>query len=114
MLRTLRPYALGVLIPGLLAAQNPAVTVLVDANANRHPINPAVYGIAYGTTANLWDLNVTLNRYGGNNTSRYNWQVNADNRGNDWYYESIGDASATAGEGGDTFIYGSKARGAGG
>src|SRR5450631_3354496 len=85
-------------------AQNPTATVTVDANANRHPIDPRVYGVAYGTTAQLSDLNVPLNRYGGNNSSRYNWQLNADNRDQDWYFESIGDASAVAGERGDTFI----------
>src|SRR5205814_7221184 len=61
-------------------------------------------GIAYGSTANLTDLHAPLNRYGGNNTSRYNWQVNGDNRGADWYFESIAEASATPGERGDTFI----------
>jgi hypothetical protein len=89
-------------------AQNPAVTIQVDATANRHSINPFIYGVAYGSTAQLLDLNCPLNRMGGNNTSRYNWQVNADNRGNDWYYESIGDASATAGQRGDSFISGNK------
>ena len=79
----------------VLHAQNPAVTVTIDAGANRRAINPAVYGVAYATTAQLQDLNAPLHRYGGNNTSRYNWQLNADNRGNDWYYESIADASAT-------------------
>jgi hypothetical protein len=34
----------------------------------------------------LNDLNSPLNRNGGNNTTRYNWQLNTDNRGNDWYY----------------------------
>jgi hypothetical protein len=52
----------------------------------------------------LSDLNSPLNRSGGNNTTRYNWQANADNRGNDWYFQSIGDGSATAGERGDTFF----------
>jgi hypothetical protein len=90
-------------------AQNGTVAIAVDASASRHPINPDVYGVAHATTAQLTDLNVTLNRNGGNNTTRYNWQVNADNRGNDWYYESIGDASATAGERGDTFIANARA-----
>src|SRR5436309_14272858 len=85
-------------------AQNPAANVTVDANINRHPIDPGVDGIAYGTTAQLSDLNIPLNRYGGNNTSRYNWQLNADNRGQDWYFESIGDSNSLAGERGDTFI----------
>jgi hypothetical protein len=97
------------LSPILAKAQNPAVTVNVDLNANRHPINPNIYGVAHATTAQLNDLNSPLNRNGGNNTTRYNWQLNADNRGNDWYYESIGDSSGTAGERGDTFFASSRA-----
>ncbi len=81
----------------------------VDVAANRHPINPNIYGVAHATTAELNDLNSPLNRNGGNNTTRYNWQLNADNRGNDWYYESIADGSATAGERGDTFVANSRA-----
>ena len=90
-------------------AQNPTVTITVDATANRHPIDPNVYGVAHATTAQLNDLNTPLNRHGGNNTTRYNWQLNADNRGNDWYYQSIADGSATAGERGDTFIANARA-----
>jgi PKD repeat protein len=92
-------------------ALNQAVTITVDAAANRHPISPFVYGVAYGNAATLADLNAPLNRYGGNNASRYNWQQNADNRGSDWYFESIGDASSVPGERGDSFI--STAKGAG-
>ncbi len=66
-------------------AQNAPVTISVDANANRHPIDPLVYGIAHAAAATLNELNVPLNRKGGNNTTRYNWQLNADNRVNDWY-----------------------------
>ena len=88
--------------------QNPAVTMTVDANANRHPINPNIYGVADATGVDVTDLNAPLNRNGGNNTTRYNWQLNADNRGNDWYYESIGDSSAVAGERGDTFFSNSR------
>jgi len=86
-----------------------AITIAVDVSANRHPINPNIYGVAHATTAELNDLNSPLNRNGGNNTTRYNWQLNADNRGNDWYYESIADGSATAGERGDTFVANSRA-----
>src|SRR5438477_1539203 len=94
------------------SAQNPAVTINVDANANRRAINPLIYGIAHASTTALSDLNSPLNRNGGNNTSRYNWNLNADNRANDWYFESIGDSSAVAGERGDTFISNSKGAGA--
>ena len=93
-------------------AQSASVGIAVDAAANVHPINSNVYGLAYASAADLADLNVPLNRYGGNNTSRYNWQQNADNRGNDWYYESIADNSSIAGERGDTFFSTTRSAGA--
>ena len=93
-------------------AQNPAVTVTVDVQANRHPINPNIYGINGGDTPTLQALNAPLNRYGGDPTSRYNWQLNADNRAADLFFESLGDTSAVAGERGDTFFSASKSAGA--
>jgi hypothetical protein len=93
-------------------AADAQVTVAVDAAANRHPIDPNVYGVAHAGTAELTDLNVPLNRFGGNPTTRTNWQLNADNRGNDWYYESVPGASATPGEAGDTFVANARAAGA--
>jgi hypothetical protein len=68
-----------------VSAQNAPVTITVDANLNRRPINPNIYGVAHATTAQLSALNSPLNRNGGNNTTRYNWQLNADNRANDWF-----------------------------
>lgn len=92
-----------------LYAQNPAVTVTIDVSASRRAINPAVYGVAYATTEQLLDLNTPVHRYGGNNTSRYNWQLNADNRGADWYFQSIAEASATPGQRVVEFVAASKA-----
>ena len=61
----------------------------------------------------MLSLNAPLNRYGGNTTTRYNWQQNASNHASDWYFESIADdSSAVAGEVGDTFIANSKNGGA--
>lgn len=88
------------------------ITVTVDAMANRHAISPLVYGLSIASTADLQALNAPLNRLGGNNTSRYNWQANADNRDFDWYFESLPYSSSTPGEGGDTFIQQSKNGGA--
>src|SRR5881296_3515495 len=97
------------LLAGRGVGQNPAATVNVDLNLNRRAINPLIYGVAHAGTSDLSDLNSPLNRNGGNNTSRYNWNLNADNRGNDWYFESIGDSSSTPGERGDSFISSAKA-----
>jgi hypothetical protein len=87
------------------------VTIAVDAGANQHVINSNIYGVAFASPAELADLNVPLNRYGGNNSSRYNWQLNADNRDSDWYFESIPDTSSVPGERGDTFLANSRAAG---
>jgi len=93
-------------------AQNPPAAITVDTNANRRAINPLIYGVAHADTASLADLNSPLNRWGGNNTTRYNWELNADNRGSDWYFESLAYASATPGEVGDTFVAASRSAGA--
>src|SRR5829696_9135074 len=93
--------------PPVARAQNAAVTVNVDAAANSRPINPNVYGVAHATAAQPGELNAPLNRQGGNNTTRYNWQLNADNRANDWYFESIPGVNQP-GEVGDSFIENSK------
>ena len=113
--RGVSPISVWLPLTGVLAAigiASPAaqsgITIAVDAASNRHPINPNVYGVAHATSAQLTDLGSPLNRNGGNNTTRYNWQQNADNRGSDWYFESIADSSATAGERGDTFIANSR------
>ncbi len=101
------------LLAAIHSSSCPAQTVIsVDAKANCHAINPNIYGSAYPSTAQLLDLNYTIGRYGGNNSSRYNWLINADNRANDWYYSSYGDASDVAGERGDSFFSGIKAGGA--
>ncbi len=95
----------------ICTGQNPT-TIRVDVSGNRRAINPNVYGVAYASSAALSDLNVPLNRQGGNPTSRYNWRINADNRAADWYFESIGYSSSTSGEYGDAFIASSRAGGA--
>src|SRR2546422_354645 len=85
-------------------AQGPSTTITIDAAAHRHPINSNIYGVAFASTAQLADLNATLNRSGGNASSQYNWQCNCDNRGSDWYFESLDDGSSTAGKVNDDFI----------
>ncbi len=77
----------------VLAAQNPSQVITIDANADRHSINPNIYGVAFSTTTDLLSLNAPLHRSGGNPETRYNWKINGDNRARDWYFESIGDSS---------------------
>jgi hypothetical protein len=108
----IRLLLLTLAVSAALHAQNAPVNIAVDAAANRHKINPNIYGIAFGSTAEVSDLNAPLNRSGGNAATRYNWQINASNRSEDYFFESIGEASSTPGELVDTFINDSKAGGA--
>ncbi|HET7436818.1 MAG TPA: glycoside hydrolase family 44 protein [Thermoanaerobaculia bacterium] len=95
----------------LFAATASAQTVInVDAKASRHRINPNVYGCAFATAAQLDDLNVPLNRHGGNATTRYNWQQNCSSRAFDWYWESLEEeGGATPGAYVDDFVQSTKA-----
>ncbi|HTC93807.1 MAG TPA: glycoside hydrolase family 44 protein [Terriglobales bacterium] len=107
-----RPLLLLACYLSLLSALPAAcqVAISVDATANQHPINPLIYGVAFGSAAQLSDLNAPVNRWGGNSTTRYNWQTNSHNTASDYYYESIG--SGTAGQDADNFISDAKHNGA--
>ena len=66
------------------------VTVTVDVLSNRHPISPYVYGGAYPQDApTITDSGLTVVRWGGDSTSRYNWKLQTNNAGNDWYFEDF-------------------------
>jgi hypothetical protein len=85
------------------------VVINVNATLNQRPINPLIYGVAFASASQLNELNAPLNRWGGNSTTRYNWWLNADNKANDWYYQSLANSSATPGAAADSFVSDSKA-----
>jgi hypothetical protein len=59
--------------------------VACDAKASK--ISPLIYGIAFGDAS--WPtIGATARRWGGNPTSRYNWQNHFNNRAQDWFFEN--------------------------
>jgi hypothetical protein len=76
------------------ALSNPpatSVNVTVDVFSNRHPISPYVYGGSYPKNAPaITDSGLTVVRWGGNATSRYNWKTFTNNAAADWYFEDFG------------------------
>lgn len=67
----------------------PRVTnITVDANSNRHPISPLIYGVNFGTTKQLQLLRTPVNRLGGEAADVYDYQSGARNAGSRWFYES--------------------------
>ncbi|HVA89345.1 MAG TPA: glycoside hydrolase family 44 protein, partial [Chloroflexota bacterium] len=67
-----------------------AITLNVNAQAERHPISPYIYGLAADDgTAYDQQIRPTMIRWGGNPSSRYNWyRGNAWNTASDYYYEN--------------------------
>ena len=106
----------------LAAAPSVALSLKVDATAARKPISPLIYGVnsgdASGDLTLLQELGISVARWGGNATSRYNYLLDASNTGNDWYYEnfSAGNGSTAnlpAGSTVNAFINTNKKAGAG-
>ncbi len=89
------PFASGSPKPNQLAdtSNRPAnsVNVTVDVLSDRHVISPYVYGGSYPKDApTITDSGLTVVRWGGNATSRYNWKTFTDNAAADWYFEDFG------------------------
>ncbi len=55
-----------------------------------HPIDPLIYGMnSYGVDQSLaTELRIPIERWGGDGTTRYNWQQDSSNAGGDWYFVS--------------------------
>lgn len=93
------------------------VAVTVNVSGGRHPISPFIYGMAFAPDDYLADLKLGINRWGGNDKSRYNWvHGNADNAARDWDWRNrwATDGSVPPGpsSASDRFVEGNKARNA--
>jgi hypothetical protein len=73
-------------------ASTTAVAVNIDVLANRHSISPFVYGNNDQTISDITDAGYTFSRWGGNDASNYNWQLQARNSVADYYFEDYGGA----------------------
>jgi hypothetical protein len=73
----------------------------VNAGNQTHAISPYIYGMnAYlldPTTAS--NANITVARWGGDDSSRYNYQTNVVNSANDYYFENFSGSSGMLGGG---------------
>ena len=104
--------------PTPASTNGPALTA--DATASRHAISPDIYGVSIfwssSTPADLVSfakaIELPTNRYGGDGTTRYNWNVDSSNAGSDWYFMAgNGEASVTPGASVDTIVQGNQVNG---
>ena len=70
-------------------AKGPRLTV--DLKKGRHRISPLVYGANFAETGFAKDVDLPVDRWGGNSTETYNWQVRGSNHGQDWYFTNFAD-----------------------
>ncbi len=115
----MRSTLLAALAIGALTFARPlpaaTVDVGVDPDLDRHPISELVYGVSFAD----WSTTVpyTVDRWGGNATSRYNWKVDTRSVGSDWYFMSftnddgIDPSQLPNGSSADQFLLGSVGHG---
>jgi len=65
------------------------IELAVDAKANVRRISPYIYGLNFASRRTLEELGIKLNRYGGNRSTRYNWQLDVTNTGADYFFQNI-------------------------
>lgn len=88
------------------------VVVRIQAGAAGRPISPFIYGVANADPVTLRTLGATLDRWGGNNQSRYNWaNGHAWNAARDWGFRN-GNYGHPTGSAADDFVAGAQAAGA--
>ena len=82
--------AAGAAQPGEISA-----TLTIQCDGPSHPISPLVYGIGVmpnhdAVDSHEWTLGATARRWGGNHTTRYNWELgNAWSTGKDWFFRNV-------------------------
>jgi hypothetical protein len=97
------------LVPRTTPPPTTAQSVSVNLAANVRAIDPDIYGVSFGTPAQIQAVGYTSRRWGGNSVTRYNWQAVAHSSASDWFYINYGPSQT---DNADTFITQTRAAGA--
>jgi len=101
---------LAVLVTVLTAGSTKAATIAVsiDPNADRRAVSPQIFGVNYGDAAQMTRLKVPVRRWGGNATTRYDWETDTNNSASDWFFTnyagSANPANLPNGSAADVFV----------
>jgi hypothetical protein len=80
--------------PAARATKGPRITV--DLRKGKHRISPLIYGVNFASKGFANAVDLPVNRWGGNATETYNWQVRGSNHGQDWYFTNFADCWSDA------------------
>ena len=102
--------ALGALASHATHAAAP-IHVSVDFGNKGRAVSPLIFGVSFGDPARNAVVGYPVERWGGNSTTRYNWQADIHNTASDYFFENIRDCTAEtcvgtppAGNSADAFI----------
>jgi hypothetical protein len=70
--------------------------LVVDLKKGKHRISPLVYGVNFAEAGFAKAVDLPVDRWGGNATETYNWQVRGSNRGQDYYFTNFADCWTAA------------------
>lgn len=82
------------------------IEVEINPQPTNRQISPLIYGVAVADEEYLREIGATVNRWGGNQVTRHNWEINASNSGGDWHFANVshGWPKEAPGAAVDTFI----------
>lgn len=81
------------LLLGASCVEAATVAVSIDPSLDRRPVDPAIYGVNFALPGQLQDPGFTVNRWGGNATTRYNYVSDVSNRGSDYFFLNVAEGS---------------------
>jgi hypothetical protein len=76
-----------------------SATATIDLSKPGHPIRDEIYGACQMGPDQVAAYGLPMQRWGGNRSSRFNWKVNADNAGRDWFFKNGGSPVADPADG---------------
>jgi photosystem II stability/assembly factor-like uncharacterized protein len=72
----------------------------IAANGPMQAVSDAIYGVCSLPREKLSEYHIPITRWGGNPSTRYNWELGVDNAGSDWYFTNRGKPLARLSESG--------------
>ena len=84
-------------LPSQATPQQNAPTLNVRVSADQHTINSDIYGISFADEELATALNLPVGRWGGDHTTRYNWQTDTFNRNREHFFENRPEANSNLG-----------------
>lgn len=76
-------------MPAATAAADAGPALSVDASSGRHAISPYIYGWNFAPASLMGQIDLPVDRRGGNRADTLNWQTGVENTGNDYFFENL-------------------------